>query len=71
VGQSGALEASGKDIDRLAPDDLAAVDEFHIGGRQATVDFATQALGQPYIYSILAAAWVGLLVISLMNAAAE
>ena len=38
----GALEASGKDIDRLAPDDLAAVDEFHIGGRQATVDFATQ-----------------------------
>jgi hypothetical protein len=39
-----ALEASGKDIDRLAPDDLAAVDEFHIGGRQATVDFATQLL---------------------------
>ena len=37
-----ALEASGKDIDRLAPDDLAAVDEFHIGGRQATIDFATQ-----------------------------
>jgi ubiquinone/menaquinone biosynthesis C-methylase UbiE len=37
-----ALEASGKGIDRLAPDDLAAVDEFHIGGRQATVDFAIQ-----------------------------
>jgi len=37
-----ALETSGKDIDRLAPDDLAAVDEFHIGGRQATVDFAIQ-----------------------------
>lgn len=37
-----ALIASGKDPDRLAPDDLAPVDEFHAGGRQATVEFATQ-----------------------------
>jgi ubiquinone/menaquinone biosynthesis C-methylase UbiE len=36
----GALAASGKDINRLEPADLAPVDEFHIGGRQATVDFA-------------------------------
>lgn len=34
--------AAGKDIDKLKPDDLALADEFHIGGRQATVDFAAQ-----------------------------
>jgi SAM-dependent methyltransferase len=37
-----ALAASGKDLDRLTPADLAPVDEFHIGGRQATVDLAAQ-----------------------------
>src|SRR5215213_3944486 len=37
-----ALATSGKDLDRLAPADLAPVDEFHIGGRQATIDFAAQ-----------------------------
>ncbi len=36
------LAAAGKDPDRLAPADLAPVDEFHIGGRQATIDFAAQ-----------------------------
>ncbi|MFZ5791900.1 MAG: class I SAM-dependent methyltransferase [Pseudomonadota bacterium] len=36
----GALAASGKDLNRLEPADLAPVDEFHIGGRQATIDFA-------------------------------
>jgi ubiquinone/menaquinone biosynthesis C-methylase UbiE len=35
-----ALKASGKDPQRLTPDDLAPVDEFHVGGRQATVDLA-------------------------------
>ena len=30
------LEASGVDPDRPRPDDLAPVDEFHIGGREAT-----------------------------------
>ncbi len=30
------LEASGADPDSLRPDDLAPVDEFHIGGREAT-----------------------------------
>jgi ubiquinone/menaquinone biosynthesis C-methylase UbiE len=33
------LAAVGKDLDKLTPDDLAPADEFHIGGRQATVDF--------------------------------
>jgi SAM-dependent methyltransferase len=35
-----ALKANGKDIDRLTPDDLAAVDEFHTRGRASTVDLA-------------------------------
>ena len=37
-----ALTALGKDLDNLAPADLAPVDEFHIGGRQATIDLADQ-----------------------------
>ena len=39
---SDALAASGVNADRLAPADLAQVDEFHIGGRQATTEFAEQ-----------------------------
>ena len=37
-----ALTAAGKNIDRLAPADLTPVDEFHIGGRLATIDLAAQ-----------------------------
>jgi ubiquinone/menaquinone biosynthesis C-methylase UbiE len=37
-----ALAASGSDPGRFAPADLAPVDEFHIGGRQATIDLAAQ-----------------------------
>ncbi|MDI7862219.1 methyltransferase domain-containing protein [Rhizobiaceae bacterium n13] len=33
-----ALEASGKDCDRLQPGDLSAVDEFHLGRHAATVE---------------------------------
>ena len=36
------LAAAGKDINNLTPDDLAPFDEFHIGGRQATIDFAAE-----------------------------
>jgi ubiquinone/menaquinone biosynthesis C-methylase UbiE len=35
-----ALKAAGKDIEHLTPDDLAPVDEFHSGGRNATVRLA-------------------------------
>lgn len=35
-----ALAASGKDIDRLTPEDLSGADEFHFGWRQATIEFA-------------------------------
>ncbi|MFT4195706.1 class I SAM-dependent methyltransferase [Ottowia sp.] len=38
-----ALAAAGKDTDRLTPNDLVAVEEFHTGGREATADFARQA----------------------------
>ena len=37
-----ALRKSGKDPERLEPDDLATGDEFHIGGREATAAFAEQ-----------------------------
>lgn len=43
----GALSASGKDVNHLVAADLAPVDEFHIGGRQATVDFAAQLEIEP------------------------
>jgi ubiquinone/menaquinone biosynthesis C-methylase UbiE len=36
------LRRSGKNADRIDPDDLAPADEFHIGGRAATVEFADQ-----------------------------
>src|SRR5437773_12307084 len=35
-----ALKQAGKDIDRLTPDDLAPVDEFHGGQRPATLRLA-------------------------------
>jgi ubiquinone/menaquinone biosynthesis C-methylase UbiE len=38
-----ALVASGKDPTRLTADDLAPVDEFHTGGREATIALAGQA----------------------------
>jgi ubiquinone/menaquinone biosynthesis C-methylase UbiE len=42
-----ALEAAGKDLDHLSPKDLAPVDEFHVGGRPATVAFAEQFAASP------------------------
>lgn len=42
-----ALEASGKDPARLTPADLAPIDEFHIGGRPATVEFMAQLGFEP------------------------
>jgi 2-polyprenyl-3-methyl-5-hydroxy-6-metoxy-1,4-benzoquinol methylase len=38
----GALAAAGKDVDRLTTGDLAPIDEFHTGGREATAEFAAQ-----------------------------
>jgi SAM-dependent methyltransferase len=36
------LAADGKDIERLTLADLAPVDEFHTGGREATIAFAAE-----------------------------
>ena len=38
----GGVESLGKTIDSVTIDDLAAIDEFHIGGRQASEDFLAQ-----------------------------
>lgn len=38
-----ALEKAGKLLDRLTPEDLAPVDEFHIRGRAATLELARAA----------------------------
>lgn len=37
-----ALAAAGKDLGRLTIEDLAPVDEFHTGGRQATIELASR-----------------------------
>ena len=42
-----ALAAAGKDLNHLTPKDLAPVDEFHVGGRLATIAFAEQFAPQP------------------------
>lgn len=42
-----ALTAAGKDVDRLDPSDLAPVDEFHIGGRAATIELAARLGAAP------------------------
>src|SRR5687767_12022970 len=36
------IEALGKPIESVTLDDLAPVDEFHVGGRQASEDFLSQ-----------------------------
>ena len=47
-----ALRASGLDPDALKPDDLAPIDEFHMGGRPATAAVA-EALGlDPAIHAL-------------------
>ena len=43
----GALREAGKDAARLKPEDLAPVDEFHIRGREATVELARRASLEP------------------------
>lgn len=38
-----ALQKAGKDVNRLTPEDLAPIDEFHIRGREATRELAREA----------------------------
>ena len=53
------LIAAGKDPDHLTPDDLAAVDEFHIGGRQATKDFAAEFAPAPGMHLLDVGSGIG------------
>lgn len=46
----GALREAGKDLTRLKPEDLAAVDEFHVRGREATVELAHRASLRPGLH---------------------
>jgi SAM-dependent methyltransferase len=38
----GGIESLGKTVDSVSVDDLSPVDEYHIGGRQASEDFLSQ-----------------------------
>lgn len=42
-----ALKASGKDVEHLQPADLGPVDEFHVRGREATVELVRRAAPHP------------------------
>lgn len=42
-----ALRETGKDLGRLKPEDLGPVDEFHVRGREATVELARRAALKP------------------------
>jgi ubiquinone/menaquinone biosynthesis C-methylase UbiE len=42
-----ALHAMGKDLTHLTPADLAPVDEFHIRGREATIELANRVTLEP------------------------
>jgi len=55
----GALAAAGLDIEHLDADELAPVDEFHIGGRQATAEFAAQLGLRPGIRALDVGSGIG------------
>jgi ubiquinone/menaquinone biosynthesis C-methylase UbiE len=54
-----ALRQAGKDPDRLDPDDLAPVDEFHHGGRAATAAFAPRLNLQPGMHLLEIGSGIG------------
>ena len=54
-----ALRQAGKDPDRLDPDDLAPVDEFHHGGRTATAAFAPRLNLQPGMHLLEIGSGIG------------
>jgi hypothetical protein len=54
-----ALREAGKDPDRLDPDDLAPMDEFHHGGRAATAALALRLNLQPDMHLLEIGSWIG------------
>jgi ubiquinone/menaquinone biosynthesis C-methylase UbiE len=47
-----ALRDAGKDLTQLTPPDLAPVDEFHIRGREATIELANRVSLQPGLHAL-------------------
>jgi len=54
-----ALKDAGKDIDRLTPEDLAPIDEFHTLGRMATLELAKLAGIEPGMHVLDVGCGVG------------
>jgi len=54
-----ALSKAGKDLAQLTHGDLAAFDEFHVGGREATQELATQMELRPGLRLLDAGSGVG------------
>src|SRR4028118_983520 len=54
-----ALAEAGKDPERLAPEDLAPLEEFHTGGRQATGDLAARTGPRPGMHLLDVGCGVG------------
>ncbi len=54
-----ALASTGLDTTSLTQSDLAAVDEFHLGGRQATVHFAAEIGFKPGIHILDVGSGIG------------
>jgi SAM-dependent methyltransferase len=54
-----ALAGTGLDTTKLTQSDLAAVDEFHLGGRQATVNFAAEIGFKPGIHILDVGSGIG------------
>jgi SAM-dependent methyltransferase len=54
-----ALSRAGKDLANLTHDDLAALDEFHVGGREATQELAAQMELRPGIHLLDVGSGIG------------
>lgn len=55
----GALETAGKDIADLKPEDLAGVDEFHVRGREASLELAAKLAPTPETHVLDVGSGVG------------
>ena len=53
------LAATGRDPEHLTPDDLTPVEEFHIGGREATAELAAQMQLRPGMHLLDVGSGIG------------
>src|SRR5215472_18548386 len=54
-----ALSRAGKDLENLTHGDLAALDEFHVGGREATQELAAQMELRPGLHLLDVGSGIG------------